>query len=145
MSRFCKIISVLLIVLLFTVSMSFATGIDMNISDENVSSTSSVTTQENNTDGQSDQTNDISRGMSDPFSPYNPDEFETDTDADTDTLDTTEATQTSTDYTSISSIRQSNSNDDALSTGNIINIFLIVIGVVLILLAIAILIRLRRS
>ena len=143
MSRFYKIIVVLLIVLLFTVSTSFATGIDMNISDENVSSTSSVTTQENNIDGQLDQTNDISRGMSDPFSPYNPDEFETDTD--TDTLDTTEATQTSTDYTSISSIRQSNSNDDALSTGNIINIFLIVIGVVLILLAIAILIRLRRS
>jgi len=53
-----------------------------------------------------------------------------------------ETTDTNNGYTTISSVNKT-SNDDGLGLGNILNILLIVVGVVLILFAIAILIRLH--
>lgn len=59
-----------------------------------------------------------------------------------DTISQNEITQNTPNYTNISS-STSTSNDDTFSIGNIINIFLVVVGIVLILLGLAILIRLK--
>ena len=96
MSKITKITLILIVVLSLLTSFVYATGINMNITNDDISSTSS----------------------------------------------TTQTSSGNNEYTRVTSLGQ-NSSNEGLSFSNILDIFLIVIGIVLILLAIAILIRLH--
>ena len=121
MSKTLKITLVLFIILCSICSFSLATDIDMNISADNSDNVISVT---NNT-ALNTTTNTINKNNT----------------VKTNSISGQEA-DTLSQSTTVSSVNQS-STDDGLGLSNILNILLIVVGVVLILLAIAILIRLH--
>lgn len=121
MSKTLKITLVLFIILCSIWSFSLATDIDMNISADNSDNVISVT---NNT-ALNTTTNTINKNNT----------------VKTNSISGQEA-DTLSQSTTVSSVNQS-STDDGLGLSNILNILLIVVGVVLILLAIAILIRLH--
>lgn len=114
MKRNIKILSILVILLLFVSTISLATDINMNLQPGN-------SVNANDTSLNSENTN--------VFSNTTQNTFEDD--------DFNEASQ-STSITSSSSVE-----DESLGITNILNILLIVVGVVLILLGIAILIRMH--
>ncbi len=109
MSKIFKITLVLFIILFSICSFSLATDIDLNITDDNISSTeNTITNSFTNTNRESTFSNNNSQS------------------------------------TTISSVKDtSTTSSDGLGLTNILNILLIVVGVVLILLSIAILIRLH--
>lgn len=110
-----KILFSLLLILFLLSSISLATDIDMNLQPNN-----SITSSNNTLNEEIENANEIT----------NNEIFENNTN---DALYNPSTTVTST----------SSVQDDALSTSNILNILLIVVGVVLILLGIAILIRMH--
>lgn len=118
MARTIKLLSIVLVFLLCMINFSFATDINMNLQENtvNVNNTVNETTMNNTTTRtESNETSNTERGsiLSDDNTP-------------------------SATVTSASSV-----SDDTLGLTNILNILLIVIGVVLILLGIAILIRMH--
>ena len=115
MSKFFKTLISLFIILSFTTTLAFATDINMNLENPN----------ENIVDGNSINANNIN-ATANANTMENIDNFESDT------ISGTSAPS------SVSSIAQEN-----MSFSNILNILVITVGVILILLAIAILIRLR--
>ena len=121
MSKTLKITLVLFIILCSICSFSLATDIDMNISADN---SDSVTSMSNNA-ASNTTTNTINKNNTIKTNSVSSQEV--------DTLS---------EQTTVSSVKQS-STDDGLGLSNILNILLIVVGVVLILLAIAILIRIH--
>lgn len=133
MNKLMKILPILFVVLLLLTTASFATDISMTLSN-NVSvqsntqsgNTQTPNTQVTNTQVQSNTVS--SNGITDAFG-------ETDTRASNKI-----ATQgTSTTVSSVTST----SSDEGLTFGGVLNILLIVVGIVLILLGIAIIIRLK--
>ena len=126
MSKTLKITLVLFIILSSICSFSLATDIDMNITSNDNVATENVTTNTNT----STRTNTLNNNTTNVIN------------EDEDAIYEEELTATNSEYTTISSVNKS-SVDDGLSLSNILNILLIVVGVVLILLAIAILIRLH--
>lgn len=118
MNKTIKILSILFVILLFIANISFATDINMDLEPEDVVSN-------NNTLNQNLENDNLNEEIAD-------DDF---TEEDSDYI--ADENQT----TSISSL--SSVPDETLSLTNILNILLIVVGVVLILLGIAILIRMH--
>ena len=118
MNKTIKVLSILFVILLFITNISFATDINMNLEPEDVVSNNTNVLNEDleNDNIYEENTDDDYTEDSDYFSNNN---------------------QT----TSISSL--SSVPDETLSLTNILNILLIVVGVVLILLGIAILIRMH--
>lgn len=114
MTKSTKILSLLFIILLFTLNISLATDINMNLDPIQDSSNAENVLEEEN--------------LVEDFSNEIIDEEE-------------DSTSTSTPSTTISTL--SSVPDEGLSLTNILNILLIVVGVVLILLGIAILIRIH--
>ena len=121
MSKTLKITLVLFIILSSICTFSLATDIDMNISVDDSDNTISVA---NNTVSNS-TTNTINKNNT----------------VKTNSISSQEA-DTLSQSTTVSSVNKT-ATDDGLGISNILNILLIVVGVVLILLAIAILIRLH--
>ena len=117
MSKIFKITLILFIILSSICSFSLATDIDMNITSDDNDTTENTTTNTTNT--------------------VNNNRIENEEDEINDAI-----TDTDNEFTTITSVDKS-STDDGLGLSNILNILLIVVGVVLILLAIAILIRLH--
>lgn len=114
MTKKIKIVFLILFILLFISSFSYATDINMNTTIND-----SIVSRENTmTSGGNISTNTLRSNFSAASTP-----------------------EISDAATTISSVNQ-NSSDDGLGLTNILNILLIVVGVVIILLAIAILIRL---
>lgn len=113
MSKTLKIALVLFIILVSICSFSLATDIDMNITADDNNTTENITTNTVNNNTIEDEEDEINNAITD----------------------------TDNEYTTISSVKET-STDEGLSLSNVLNILLIVVGVVLILLAIAILIRL---
>jgi len=120
MSKILKITLILFIILSSIYSFSLATDIDMNITSSDNNTTNTTTNNVENDNANTSNNNITTNTV------Y---EDEEDTIADNE-------------YTTISSVNKA-STDDGLGMSNILNILLIVVGVVLILLAIAILIRLH--
>ena len=118
MSKILKITLILFIILSSICSFSLATDIDMNITADDIDTTENITS--NTT------TNTVNNNR-----------IENEEDEINDAI-----TDTDNEFTTITSVDKS-STDDGLGLSNILNILLIVVGVVLILLAIAILIRLH--
>ena len=116
MKKSIKALAILFVILLFTLNISLATDINMNLEDtQSTTTTSNVVDEDNLIEDTTDEANEIvDNGIS--------------------TLTTTPSTTIST----LSSVP-----DETLSLTNILNILLIVVGVVLILLGIAILIRMH--
>ena len=115
MKKSIKALAILFVILLFTLNISLATDINMNLEDTQSTTTSNVVDEDNLIEDTTDEANEIvDNGIS--------------------TLTTTPSTTIST----LSSVP-----DETLSLTNILNILLIVVGVVLILLGIAILIRMH--
>ena len=115
MKKSIKALAILFVILLFTLNISLATDINMNLEDTQSTTTSNVVDEDNLIEDTTDEVNEIvDNGIS--------------------TLTTTPSTTIST----LSSVP-----DETLSLTNILNILLIVVGVVLILLGIAILIRMH--
>lgn len=123
MSKLLKITLILFVVLFSISSFSLATNIDMNISDDN---SDNAIIRTNNTVFNT-TTNTISKNDN----------------IKSNSISNQEANLLN-DSTTISSVTQSSAEYDSLGLSNILNILLIVVGVVLILLAIAILIRLHN-
>lgn len=118
----------LMCILLFA---SYSFAIDLNLTDENQSSSTNTSTTNNTTDTNS--TNDSSNTSS---------STNTSSENTTNTTNTTNPTNKVTnpkDSTTVTNLPESN-----LGLANILNILLIVIGILLILLAIAILIKLKK-
>lgn len=114
MTKLNKVLSIIFIILLFLTNITFATDINMNLQTENTQNTI-LNTMLNE-------------------------------DYDDTTLNNTDLSTTNLLTTNVPSTVVSNSssvNDDSLGLTNILNILLIVVGVVLILLGIAILIRMH--
>lgn len=123
MSKILKTTLLVLLVSLFITNFSLATDIDMNLT-----STNENTTSTNTSNSIASTTNNISN-----------------TNTNNNNTNTTRNNSVSSsvgESTVISSMDQS-STDDGLGLSNILNILLIVVGIVLILLGIAILIRLH--
>ena len=129
-----KKIIVLIITLLFCTSVVFATDIDMNLTSGNVAANdvNNETTNEIAGNGTAtnniDTTNTVAGGSSNTVSNSN-------------TLSGTNA-ETNANVQSVNNINDVNTS--TLEINQILNIFLIAIGLILVLLAIAILIRLRK-
>lgn len=121
MKKSIKILAILFAVILLTLNISLATDIDMNLEPEqdDITTLSNETTQGNLVE---ETTNELTN-----------DEY-----VDNAGQDSTLTTTPSTTISTLSSVP-----DEALSLTNILNILLIVVGVVLILLGIAILIRMH--
>lgn len=136
MSKISKITIFLLIILLCVSTFSLATDIDMNITEQsNTSNTSNVSIYSNNINS-NNYNNTVNYNMT--SNDTNSSNRVTDSsNSNRDLNPETEASQTQ-----VSNISKSDVND-GLGLSNILNILLIVVGVVLILLSIAILIRLN--
>lgn len=136
MSKISKIVIFLLIILLSVCTFSLATDINMNITEQsNTSNSSNVSTYSNNVNS-NNYNNTVNYNITSNDS--NSSNRVTDSSNSNRNLSLeTEASQTQ-----VSNISKSDV-DDGLSLSNVLNILLIVVGVVLILLSIAILIRLN--
>ena len=121
MKKSIKILAILFAIILLTLNISLATDIDMNLEPEqdDITTLSNETTQGNLVE---ETTNELTNN-----------EY-----VDNEGQDSTLTTTPSTTISTLSSVP-----DEALSLTNILNILLIVVGVVLILLGIAILIRMH--
>ena len=119
MSKIFKITLILFVILSSIYSFSLATDIDMNITADDNDTTENLTT---NTITNTVNNNRIENEEAE---------------------DSSNVTNTDNGFTTITSVDKSSTQDDGLGLSNILNILLIVVGVVLILLAIAILIRLH--
>lgn len=116
MKKSIKILSILFVTLLFVVSFSYATDINMNLQSVNDSQT--LNTSYNNSYSNNASQNTTSGQTSNNST----------------VLSSTSSTTVST---------SSSNSDEGLSFTNILNILLIVVGIVLILLGVAILIRMK--
>lgn len=138
MSKFSKIVIFLLIILLSICTFSLATDINMNITEQsNTSNGSNVSTYSNNINS-NNYNNIVSYNMnSNDSNSSNRVTDSSNSNINSNTQIGIEASQTQ-----VSSISKTDAND-GLGLSNVLNILLIVVGVVLILLSIAILIRLN--
>lgn len=115
MKKSIKALAILFVILLFTLNISLATDINMNLEATQSTTTSNIVEEDNLIEDTTYEVNEI--------------------------LDNEISTLTTTPSTTISTL--SSVPDETLSLTNILNILLIVVGVVLILLGIAILIRIH--
>lgn len=137
MSKISKIVIFLLIILLSVCTFSLATDINMNITEQsNTYNGSNISTYSNNVNLNSNNTvfSNVTSNDSNSSNRI--------TDTSNSTKNSNTQTELEASQTQVSNISK-NDIDDGLGLTNILNILLIVVGVVLILLSIAILIRLN--
>lgn len=136
MSKISKIVIFLLIILLSVCTFSLATDIDMNITEQsNTSNGSNISSYSNNINS-NNYNNTVNYNVT------SNDSNSSNRVTDSSNLNRNLSTQTEASQTQVSSISKTDAND-GLGLSNVLNILLIVVGVVLILLSIAILIRLN--
>lgn len=136
MSKISKIFIFLLIIILSVCTFSLATDINMNITQQsNTSNGSNVSSYSNNINS-NNYNNIVSYNMN------SNDSNSSNRVTDSSNSNRNLSTQTEASQTQVSSISKTDAND-GLGLSNVLNILLIVVGVVLILLSIAILIRLN--
>ena len=136
MSKISKIVIFLLIILLSVCTFSLATDINMNITQQsNTSNGCNVSSYSNNINS-NNYNNIVSYNMN------SNDSNSSNRVTDSSNSNRNLSTQTEASQTQVSSISKTDAND-GLGLSNVLNILLIVVGVVLILLSIAILIRLN--
>lgn len=136
MSKISKIVIFLLIIILSVCTFSLATDINMNITEQsNTSNGSNVSSYSNNINS-NNYNNTINYNIT------SNDSNSSNRVTDSSNLNRNLSTQTEASQTQVSSISKTDAND-GLGLSNVLNILLIVVGVVLILLSIAILIRLN--
>lgn len=136
MSKISKIVIFLLIIILSVCTFSLATDINMNITQQsNTSNGSNVSSYSNNINS-NNYNNIVSYNMN------SNDSNSSNRVTDSSNSNRNLSTQTEASQTQVSSISKTDAND-GLGLSNVLNILLIVVGVVLILLSIAILIRLN--
>ena len=124
MTKLEKIISVFFIILTIIINIKFVSAVDLNLTEDESYNT------ENNYSNSSNVSNNDAENTS-----YN------NTDS---TVNNSNINNNSTITTPSATVKTGNIGDASLNLSNILNIFLIVVGILLILLAIAILIRLKN-
>lgn len=138
MSKFSKIVIFLLTILLSICTFSLATDINMNITEQsNTSNGGNVSIYSNNINS-----NNYNNTVNQNITSNDTNSSNRVTNSSNLDRNLSTSTETETSQTQVRNISK-NDSDDALGFSNILNILLIVVGVVLILLSIAILIRLN--
>lgn len=143
-----KLIIIMAMILSFVFAFNACYAVDLNLSNDLTVGTNNSTSS--NTNASTSNSTNSSTGSDDVTNSMNTTSNSTDsnsTNSESNTSDTSNSTTNDTTTSSTNTspkVTSTLSSDDGLGVSDILNIFLIVIGVLLILLSIAILIRLKK-